>query len=547
MAFEMICGQCRGNLLVEQFGVVVACPHCGAHLSIPAPPGATPPPAISAPAPVPPPPPAPVPIPTLASIAPNTPAPVSSVPTTPPVVEEIAATTVMDEQVPFFGLPAIEPVATSEAHAPASAVVETTSVDPAELFGAVSKPHETTNQVPHEAQTAIEEPSVATSEPSEHESSHPLDALFGASEETPVASAEPLVSESLTSETPLSPAPDHAQSAPQAETSSLSDTKRASDAGPESDTGFGALVAQSANDGMDEITPSNSEAPDASDHASVAATDVESSANETAQSTVGKSESPTPAVDSDHVLMAKTSVLLLLSYTSAVTIGFLYLFFHLMNHKDADYGLESLPDVAPLKKGVSILLVPERAEMPDGHDLKIGESQTFGNIKVTVSKVTRGPIQFVHHSRKADEVRLPSSPVLKLWLKFENVSKDQEIPPLDSQLLFSRRGKTRFEWRANQFVCRENDKANTDKRKVYIYDHNFQSPWDLANLSLEKPLKPKESREYYVPSGENDLELLDGSLLWRVHFRKGYGPKGRGVTTIFEVHFDAKEIRDEQA
>src|SRR5262245_42304644 len=37
MAFEMICGQCRGNLLVEHFGVVVACPHCGAHLHIPAP------------------------------------------------------------------------------------------------------------------------------------------------------------------------------------------------------------------------------------------------------------------------------------------------------------------------------------------------------------------------------------------------------------------------------------------------------------------------------------------------------------------------------
>ena len=35
MAFEMICGQCRGNLLVEHFGVVVACPHCGAHLHIP--------------------------------------------------------------------------------------------------------------------------------------------------------------------------------------------------------------------------------------------------------------------------------------------------------------------------------------------------------------------------------------------------------------------------------------------------------------------------------------------------------------------------------
>ncbi len=38
-AFRVICGQCHGNLLVEQFGVVVACPHCGVHLSIPSPEG----------------------------------------------------------------------------------------------------------------------------------------------------------------------------------------------------------------------------------------------------------------------------------------------------------------------------------------------------------------------------------------------------------------------------------------------------------------------------------------------------------------------------
>ena len=35
MAMEVACGQCQGRLLVEQTGVVVACPHCGAHLAIP--------------------------------------------------------------------------------------------------------------------------------------------------------------------------------------------------------------------------------------------------------------------------------------------------------------------------------------------------------------------------------------------------------------------------------------------------------------------------------------------------------------------------------
>ena len=37
MAMEVTCGQCHGRLLIETPGVVVACPHCGVHLSIPAP------------------------------------------------------------------------------------------------------------------------------------------------------------------------------------------------------------------------------------------------------------------------------------------------------------------------------------------------------------------------------------------------------------------------------------------------------------------------------------------------------------------------------
>ncbi len=33
MPIELSCGQCGGRLLVEALGVVVACPHCGVHLS----------------------------------------------------------------------------------------------------------------------------------------------------------------------------------------------------------------------------------------------------------------------------------------------------------------------------------------------------------------------------------------------------------------------------------------------------------------------------------------------------------------------------------
>ena len=49
MATEVSCGQCQGRLLVETLGIVVACPHCGTHLSIPLPtpePVLAPPPAV---------------------------------------------------------------------------------------------------------------------------------------------------------------------------------------------------------------------------------------------------------------------------------------------------------------------------------------------------------------------------------------------------------------------------------------------------------------------------------------------------------------------
>ncbi|MCA9073240.1 MAG: hypothetical protein KDA84_30160, partial [Planctomycetaceae bacterium] len=36
MSFEMSCANCEGRLMVETLGIVVACPHCGTHLSIPA-------------------------------------------------------------------------------------------------------------------------------------------------------------------------------------------------------------------------------------------------------------------------------------------------------------------------------------------------------------------------------------------------------------------------------------------------------------------------------------------------------------------------------
>lgn len=267
-----------------------------------------------------------------------------------------------------------------------------------------------------------------------------------------------------------------------------------------------------------------------------------------------ESEIVAPAVSAsapksrDHVMVSKTLLLFLMSYASAMTLGFVWLLIQSRSLQQG--GLESLPDLEPVPRSkgkVSFQLIHPDAEMPAGHDLEIGDSQRFGNIKVTVLKVTRGPMQFVHFSGQKDKTRFPTSPVLKLWLRVENVSENQEIPPLDSWLLFSRDGKDRFTWRGNQFVCKAADKPKKNALRVLAYDHATQGEWDLAELPLGKPLKPKEARVFYVPTSENDIDKLTGDLLWRVHIRKGFSRSGRGVTTVFEVRFHSDAIQNETA
>ena len=159
MAFEMICGQCRGNLLVEQFGVVVACPHCGAHLSIPAPEGTAPQPPAPEPAPVP---------PESPPVVAESPLPTVSESAAPEVV---ATSPVVDEQLPFFGQPAIEQ--------PEQALISETapaSSDPAALFGANQEAEPATDIAAQESSNssnAVAPPPVESAEP------HPMDSLFG--------------------------------------------------------------------------------------------------------------------------------------------------------------------------------------------------------------------------------------------------------------------------------------------------------------------------------------------------------------------------------
>lgn len=268
-----------------------------------------------------------------------------------------------------------------------------------------------------------------------------------------------------------------------------------------------------------------------------------SSAPESTADTSPLSSIPTPSVSAPRGVSRQTFTLVR-NYAIAVTIAVIILIFKLLNPNMS--ALESLPDVKPPKKDDKIVykLVPEAAEMPPGHLLTLGQSQRYGNLKVTPLRVTREPVEFVHHLGETGVSREPGPDIVKLWFEFENLSNDQHIAPLD-ELVFRRDDNDFENVRSNNFVCRKSQKKKGGEL-VFVYDLNEFDIWNLKDQHVEQEIAPGEKLETYIPTTEEGVAQLlnsDEPLVWRVHFRKGYSPRKYGVTTVIEVAFESSDIQ----
>jgi len=232
---------------------------------------------------------------------------------------------------------------------------------------------------------------------------------------------------------------------------------------------------------------------------------------------------------------------MLVSYASAMTLAALYLLYMLRTTPPPS-NLESLPDIPPLPANTTKFhLGPE---MIANHILKLGESRRFGSVLVTALRVTKEPIEFVFFDPTNKQSRDPTLPVLKLYLRFENVSADQEFVPLDEHLVFHRLPDKKGRIRANNFVCKTEDKGTVSKL-ILMYEHYVGGSWLLKNENLGIPLKPGATLDTYLATGDEGIDALSGDCSWRVHFRKGYNPKSHnGVTTLIEVAFNMAEVED---
>ncbi len=279
-------------------------------------------------------------------------------------------------------------------------------------------------------------------------------------------------------------------------------------------------------------------------------------ANETTEPVSASQEpasKPAPQSYRREKVVSKRVFTLTLTYALAVTAMLAMLLY--AKYQGDPHQLESLPDLKPPVKNdeIALQLVPENATLPPGHVLQLGgPGRRFGNVMVTPLRVTRGPLEFEHYTGDTSLTREPTGDVLKLYLRFENVSDDQTFEPLDQKLLLTRvSGKdSEAKLRANNFLS-SLDQKTTDGNRVLVYDMPPSWEWNIKgqNINQEKKpqqLKPGESFETFVATNEQGIDDLTGELVWRLQIRKGYNPKSfQGVTTLIEVVFNSSQIQSD--
>lgn len=587
--FEVACGNCQGRLLVQQAGVVVACPHCGTHLTIGAPPSAPPPPApvpVPAPAFVPPPqpqyaPPPSVPQPAAQQPFVPVPQPQSAPAFQPPSMPAPQPQYAPHPQPQFVAVPPApapafvpQPAAESPAFfAPPAATAEPTgfdfsnqhpAVEPSWMTPAEAAPQVPAPEVPTEfavAPSFMEQPAVA---PQPFAASEPAAAtpFPGFAPESPAPTVAPSFAPSPASpyeqpvvQTPApawaspetqpvyAPAPQMAPNYQQQQTPPSYQPVPSAYAAPPVTSPYGEQSTPSwyGSAGASDVAPGmtaafGAAAMSASDNAyGVASTGYSAPPITSATTTPAKA----PATVSRGLFF------MAVNYASIVTLIAIYLF---MNGAGGGGGAsesptERIPDVEPAKDkktGKLLYQVLTPTSLLAAHQiLELGQTKRFGNIEVTPTKVSTGRIEFTNLQGNSNGFISPPCDVMKLHLTFKNVSKDQAIAPLRS-LAFRQQRNDKKVMTSNIFVCPHDKRGRT----VLAYELNEASE-RIKGLDIDRELKPGESCELFIPTASIGFPAMlekNQDFVWRVQFRKGYGPRSFGVTTLIEVKFSKDKV-----
>lgn len=308
-----------------------------------------------------------------------------------------------------------------------------------------------------------------------------------------------------------------------------------SDAKETSDEFSANAIAESAAETVDLTSPVNAAVREAD------------SANDRSVSGTGKGETPVnpgipvvpPARDGRHNAV-------IVGYAVAVTVILLFLLITGRVSLSSGHVLESLPDLRPLAPN-EFRKIPDGTDLPKGHVLRLGETRRLGDVAVTPLRVTREPLTFTGFRSGQPEPSLTTEPVLRLWLRFENVAKDYGFPPFDAGLMSHRMPEhsTDPQTFANSFLMVS--VGNDPGRRVLNFLQTLDNNFVLADQQSGQVVMPSESVDTFVASSE-DLAGTEQSgnaeCVWRIQFRKGVHQRsGNGITTLIDVRFSASDVQ----
>lgn len=227
-----------------------------------------------------------------------------------------------------------------------------------------------------------------------------------------------------------------------------------------------------------------------------------------------------------------SAVLLIALFTWAnlATILALWLWW---TRSSANGPLENLPDDGALKSDI----ISPFEELTARSLVRLGETKQFGQIEVT-------PLSIESRTMTIEPGGQSTEPVLALKVRVKNRSPDQSFYPTDPAYLYPdprRRLKD----------------APIFDRMGYTYsfihpagrEKDLLAPFDLAHdqgvkiRGQEFPrLGPGESADVLIISGEGALSKVEGTMIWRVKFRKSKRSDGVSLATVVGIPFDRSNV-----
>ena len=212
------------------------------------------------------------------------------------------------------------------------------------------------------------------------------------------------------------------------------------------------------------------------------------------------SKPPVRSKSAEQRSKANASSPMLLGYAIALTLLILVCLATGRLSLFGNASLESLPDIRPLAPN-EFRKVPDGAPVPEGHVLNLGDSRRFGDVVVTPVRVTREPLKFQGFLSGQPEESLTTTPVLKLWLKFENQSGSYAFPPFDAGLMSHRTPPLSSEDSviANSFLT-VSPSDGAESVRVLNYLQTMDSNFVLIGQESARVVAPEESLETFIAS-----------------------------------------------